>query len=105
ETVVLVEADPRQLLPPLRQLVAAPRELLLRGEQLEPRCQPLFACPGHVSCHRSSLRWCSMVVRQIGAGHRTVGVTSVAGFGWNTAAPSRLDRCVNTDRAGVPTPS
>src|SRR5258707_15808546 len=42
-------------LPPPRQLVAAPRELLLRLEQLEPRCEPLFTCPGHVLRHRSSL--------------------------------------------------
>src|SRR5262245_44719406 len=54
ETVVLVEADPRQLLAPLRQLVAAPCELLLRLEQLEPRCQPLLTRPGRVSRHRSS---------------------------------------------------
>src|SRR5438445_661105 len=40
---------------PPRQLVAAPRQLLLRLEQLEPRCEPLFTCPGHVLRHRSSL--------------------------------------------------
>ena len=54
ESVLLVDPNPRQLLPPPRQLVAAPRELLLRLEQLEPRCQPLFTCPGHVFRHRSS---------------------------------------------------
>ena len=45
-------------------LSATDREALLssvsnryRLEQLEPRCQPLFTCPGLVSRHRSSLRW------------------------------------------------
>src|SRR2546425_4939101 len=42
ESVLLVDPDPRQLLPSPRQLVAAPRELLLRLEQREPRCEPLF---------------------------------------------------------------
>src|SRR5213594_2708458 len=55
ESILLVDPNPRQLLPPPRQLVAAPRELLLRPEQLEPRCEPLFTCPGHVLRHRSSL--------------------------------------------------
>ena len=55
ESILLVDPDPRQLLPPLRQLVAAPRELLLRLEQLEPRCKPLFTCSGHVLRHRSCL--------------------------------------------------
>src|SRR5207247_3762115 len=55
ESVFLVDPHPRQLLPPARQLVAAPRELLLRREQLEPRGQPLFTGPGHVLRHRSSL--------------------------------------------------
>src|SRR3989454_788860 len=53
ESILLVDPNPRQLLPPPRQLVAAPRELLLRLEQLEPRCEPLFTCPGHVLRHRS----------------------------------------------------
>src|SRR5207249_7862475 len=55
ESILLVDPNPRQLLPPPRQLVAAPRDLLLRLEQLEPRCEPLFTCPGHVLRHRSSL--------------------------------------------------
>src|ERR1700761_4713946 len=46
ESVLLVAPNPRQFLPPLRQFVAAPRELLLRLEQLEPRRQPLLTCPG-----------------------------------------------------------
>jgi hypothetical protein len=54
ESILLVDPNPRQLLPSSRQLVAAPRELFLRLEQLEPRCQPLFARPGHVCRHRSS---------------------------------------------------
>src|SRR5205814_6334188 len=55
ESILLVDPNPRQLLPPPRQFVVAPRELLLRLEQLEPRCEPLFTCPGHVLRHRSSL--------------------------------------------------
>src|ERR1700686_5367837 len=55
ESVLLVDPNPRQLLPPPRQLVAAPRKLLLRLEPLEPRCEPIFTCPGHVLRHRSSL--------------------------------------------------
>src|SRR6202040_3406551 len=55
ESVLLLDPDPRQLLPSPRQLVAAPRELLLRLEQLEPRCEPLLTCPGHVLPHRASL--------------------------------------------------
>src|SRR5207247_5400459 len=46
ESILLVDPDPRQLLPSPRQLVAAPRELLLRLEQLDPRCGPLLTCPG-----------------------------------------------------------
>src|SRR3989441_10873443 len=53
--IPLTDPTPGQPLPPPRQLVAAPRELLLRHEQLEPRCEPLFTCPGHVLRHRSSL--------------------------------------------------
>jgi|GEM_PF-2756437 hypothetical protein len=45
KSILLADPDPRQLLPPPRQLVAAPGELLLRLEQLEPRGEPLFACP------------------------------------------------------------
>src|SRR5918996_2539306 len=55
KSILLVDPDPRQLLPPPRQLVAAPCELLLRLEQLDPRCEPLLPCPGHVLRHRSSL--------------------------------------------------
>src|SRR5438094_408965 len=55
ESILLVDPNPRQLLPPPRQLVATPRDLLLRPEHLEPRGEPLFTCPGHVLRHRSSL--------------------------------------------------
>src|SRR5256885_2237342 len=51
-SALLGDPDPGQPLPPPRQLVAAVRELLLRLEQLEPRCEPLFTCPGHVLRHR-----------------------------------------------------
>src|SRR3989441_5030689 len=53
--IPLTDPTPGQPLPPPPQLVAAPRELLPRLEQLEPRCEPLFTCPGHVLRHRSSL--------------------------------------------------
>src|SRR5204863_2020611 len=55
ESIRLVDSDPGQLLPPPRQLVAAPRELLLRLEQLEPRCQPLLTCSSLVLDHHSDL--------------------------------------------------
>src|SRR5205085_7221184 len=70
ESILLVDANPRQLLPAPRQLVTLPRELLLRLEQLEPRCEPLVTCPGDVLRHRSSLlpsgldtTWWSLVMR------------------------------------------
>src|SRR2546428_1312834 len=54
EFVLLVDPDPRQLLPAPRQPVAAPRQLLFRLKQLEPRRKPLFTCPGLLLGHRSS---------------------------------------------------
>jgi hypothetical protein len=36
ESILLVDPNPRQLLPPRRQLVATPRQLLLGPEQLQP---------------------------------------------------------------------
>src|SRR5258708_3408880 len=54
ESILLVDPNPRQLLPPPRQLIAAPRELLLILQQLDPRCKPLFMCPGLVLGHRFS---------------------------------------------------
>src|SRR5436190_1832029 len=55
EAVRLVDPHPRQLLPPARQFVAPPRKLLLCIEQIEPRREPVFTCPGRVCGHRSSL--------------------------------------------------
>ena len=43
EDVRLVDADPGQLPAQLRDLVAAPRQVLLGGEQIAPRFQPLVA--------------------------------------------------------------
>jgi len=64
ESILFVDPNSWQLLPPERQLVAPPRELFLRLEQLEPRSEPLFTCPGHVSRHRLlSSRRVSFVVR------------------------------------------
>jgi hypothetical protein len=48
ESVLLVDPHPRQPLALSRRLVALPRELLLRLEQLEPRGEPLFTCSGLV---------------------------------------------------------
>jgi hypothetical protein len=42
ESVLLVHSNPGQLLPPPRQLVAAPGQLLLGLEQLQPDRKPLF---------------------------------------------------------------
>src|SRR5438105_9027082 len=65
ESIVLLDANPRQLLPPPRQLVAAPRVLLFRLEQLDPRCKPILACPGAVLRHCCTpfvvtIRWFSV---------------------------------------------
>src|SRR5207247_111305 len=54
ELVLLVDPDPRQLLPAPRQLVAAVRQLFLRLEQLEPGSKPLFTCPRLMLRHRCS---------------------------------------------------
>src|SRR5271170_7700958 len=54
EPILLVDPHPRQLLPPSREFVAAPREFLLSLEQLEPRREPNLTCAGHVHSHRYS---------------------------------------------------
>ena len=51
EPVLLVDADPGQLLPPARKLVAAPRQRLLGVEQLQPGSEPLLARSGLVVGH------------------------------------------------------
>jgi hypothetical protein len=53
EAVLLVDANPRQLLPHPRQLVAAPRQRLLSLEQLQPSREPFFAPSDLVVDHRS----------------------------------------------------
>ncbi len=55
ESILLVDPHPRQLLPPLGQLVALPRELLFRREQIEPRREPFFPGPRLVHRRRSGL--------------------------------------------------
>src|SRR5262249_35802692 len=55
ESIVLVDPNPRHSPPSPCQFVAAARQLLLRLEQLEPRCEPLFMCRCNVLCHRSCL--------------------------------------------------
>jgi hypothetical protein len=42
ETILLIDPNPGQFLPLPRQLVAAPREILLRREQVEPGREPFF---------------------------------------------------------------
>src|SRR5215469_11901370 len=72
EAVLLVDAEPGQLLPPPRQLVAAPRQRLLGLEQLQPRRKPLFTCSGLVIGHgffpfdamflfTVPLKWCRLL--------------------------------------------
>src|SRR5215217_2525824 len=51
ETVLLVDSNPRQLLPPLREFVATPRQLLLGFEQLKAGRKPLFTCSNLVVSH------------------------------------------------------
>src|SRR5262249_30048220 len=54
EAVLLVDSNPGQLLPPPRQFVAAPRQPLLRLEQLQPGRKPLLTCCDLVIGHCSS---------------------------------------------------
>src|SRR5262249_30531200 len=54
ESVGLVDGHPGQRLPALRQLVAAPRELLLGLEQAAPRGKPLLPGTGQMFVHRLS---------------------------------------------------
>ncbi len=51
EAICLVNPHPWQFPPLPRQLVAAPRERFFRLEQLAPRGEPPFTCPGLVRCH------------------------------------------------------
>jgi hypothetical protein len=51
ESVVLVDRDPGQLLPLLRNGVAEPGVLLLACEELLARCKPLFTCSDLVIRH------------------------------------------------------
>ena len=51
EAVLLVDSNPRQLLPLPRQFVAAPGQLLLGLEQLQPGRKPLFTCSSLVIGH------------------------------------------------------
>src|SRR5258708_22801068 len=75
EPVLLVDPDPGQLLPPPRQFVAAPGQLLLGLEQLQPAREPLLAWSGPVSGHCSSPS--SRTAGGRGPRHR-VRLTSVA---------------------------
>src|SRR5258708_24723148 len=51
EAVLLVDANPGQLLPPPRQFVATPRQRLLGLQQLQPGRKPLLPCSGLVIGH------------------------------------------------------
>jgi len=66
ETVLLIDSNPRQLLPPLRQFVATSRQLLLGLEQLQACRKPLFTCSDLVisrcfspSCRGKALLFCN----------------------------------------------
>src|SRR6266850_3109241 len=59
KAILLADPNPWQALPPLRQLIAAPRELLLRLEQIEPRFEPFVACPCRMRGH------CPLLLRQV----------------------------------------
>jgi hypothetical protein len=52
EAVVLLDRDPRQLLPLPGELVASAGELLLLGEEFDAGGQPLLARPYRVLGHR-----------------------------------------------------
>src|ERR1051325_10560254 len=51
EYILLVDSNPRQLLPLPRQLVAPPRMFLLCLEQLHSRSEPLFTCSSFMFGH------------------------------------------------------
>src|SRR5262249_39097981 len=71
EAILLVDPNPRQLLPAPRQLVATPRELLLPPGNFGPRCQPLFTCPGLVLCLCFALLMsCFFVARSFSSSRR-----------------------------------
>src|SRR4029453_4620671 len=50
ELVLLLDRHPGELLPPARKLVAAPRQLLLLGEERGPGLQPLVAGADPAHC-------------------------------------------------------
>src|SRR5205814_8893987 len=52
ESVILVDSNPGQFLPPPSQLLAAPRQFLLGLAQLPLRRQPLITCSGLMLNHR-----------------------------------------------------
>ena len=54
--VLLIDSNPGQLLPLLREFVATPRQRLLGLEQLQPGRKPLFTCSGFVFGHCFLLR-------------------------------------------------
>src|SRR4029453_4016700 len=91
ESIRLVDPHPRQLLPPPRELVAAPRELLLRLEQFDPRCPPLFTCPGFLTRHGSCLL-------PSGVRGRPVRIRSMSCAGTNAPVrPPPIARCWSGD--------
>jgi hypothetical protein len=57
ESIHLVDPNPRQLVSPTCQIVAAACEVLLRFEQLAPRRQPLFTFSGNVCRHCPCPSW------------------------------------------------
>ena len=95
EGVRLVDANPRQLPAQLRDVVAAPRQVLFGGEQIAPRFQPLapvlrlrvpsfYRSFGYPGCPLRSCDGLPGVDREIDLlpAMEGPGVTSVSGFRW-----------------------
>jgi hypothetical protein len=86
------DPDPGQLSTQPGDLVAAPRQVFLGSEQIEPRFQPLLACHDRMCRHplspfavhgadRVGLLGVDREIDLVPASGR-LGVTSVSGFEW-----------------------
>ena len=96
EAVLLVDADPRQLPPPARELVAAARVLLLGGEQLAARGQPLLSGPDRVLGHRVSSRVAVGGRPLASSAIRLIAASRVS----HSAATCAIERVATTSRSG-----
>src|SRR6266852_3352816 len=95
ERINLIDSYPGQLLSQPRDVVAAPCQVLLGGEQIEPCFQPLVTCCGHMCRHHATpflARYRSKHSRgELPGVDREIdllpavggpGVTCVSGFKW-----------------------